>query len=459
MEAGVPPGYICGMPTQATILARRFGYGPAGAQGDSAEALVAGLRGDDVMQQQFPMTSREELARLRTSLAEAARAKGDRQGRKKAGADLAEVEERALVVSMARIVASETPFRERLAWFWQDHFTVVSRKRRSEGQPVDFLETAMRPHLAGRFADMLKAATTHPAMIQYLDQDTSVGPSSEAARNGKRGLNENLAREVLELHTMGVGGGYSQADVREFAELLTGLVAADDAGRGFRQGMAEPGPETVLGREYGIDSEGLKAIRAALDDLARHPDTARHLARKLAVHFIQDDPPADMVDTMAAAYADNDTALIPVYQAMLAHPAALAPAPQKARQPFDFLGAALRALQVPADRLVGLNRQVSRGVLRRPLALMGQPFLSPAGPDGWAEDTSAWLTPQGLAGRIAWAMRVPQRLLERLPDPEDFAQVALGDDIADSVSFAARRAPTRAEGVGVVLASPGFNLR
>jgi uncharacterized protein (DUF1800 family) len=450
------------MATSKTILARRFGYGPAGQQSSTPESLVSDLRGRDDMKVRFPAISREEIDNLRKAYSRAAQSfrsgkTNDPTALAAARLDLREVKERSLTLALARIVATATPFRERLVWFWADHFTVVAKLNRTEGWPVDFVETAIRPHVAGNFADMLKASTIHPAMVSYLDQMDSVGPSSPAAKDGKRGLNENLAREILELHTLGVGGDYTQADVREFAELLTGLVRVGETP--FKRSQAEPGAETVLGREYGGKRPKLDDILTALDDLAHHPSTARHLARKLAVHFVSDAPPDDMVDQMAAAYMKSGGDLLPVYKAMLAHPGATAPAPEKARQPFDFIAAALRSMQIAPKRLVDLDQRMLRLAMVRPLTLMGQPFMAPNGPDGWAEASSAWLTSQGLAARIAWAMRVPERLLHNLPDPVDFARVALADDASEALIVAASRAQTRGEAIGVILSSPEFNLR
>jgi uncharacterized protein (DUF1800 family) len=187
---------------------------------------------------------------------------------------------------------------------------------------------------------MLMAVATHPAMLLYLDQAQSVGPNSARGARRDRGLNENYARELMELHTLGVGAVYSQDDVRQLAELLTGLAVDPVAGFVFDARRVEPGPERVLGRDYAGD--GIEAIRAVLADLAARPETARHLAHKLAVHFVADDPDPGLVTAMEAAFRDSGGDLVAVTAALLAHPAAWAEAAAKARQPFDFVVAALR---------------------------------------------------------------------------------------------------------------------
>ncbi len=193
-----------------------------------------------------------------------------------------------------RAIASRTGFRERLVAFWTDHFTVAANGPVLSALVPDLVENAIRPHVGGRFGDMLEAVTLHPAMLIYLNQVQSAGPNSVAGKRRGKGLNENLAREVLELHTLGVGAGYTQDDVRQLAELLTGL-SVDKSGFTFRSRIAEPGAEVVLGKRYGGGEASLGDIRAVLADIAVHPDTARHLARKLIVHFVGGEVPEDWV--------------------------------------------------------------------------------------------------------------------------------------------------------------------
>ena len=211
---------------------------------------------------------------------------------------------RGLGLTMLRWSETQSGFRERLALFWTDHFTTVGKSEPQRSAVSIYVDAAIRPHLSGRFGDLLVAAVTHPMMLTYLDQRVSVGPQSAFARRKgtSRGLNENLAREVLELHTLGVDGPYTQADVRQLAELFTGLTIDRSGAMAFRPGWAEPGEELVLGRRYGGNPARLEAVEQALHDLAVHPATADHVARKLAVHFVSDAPDPGLVAHMAARF-------------------------------------------------------------------------------------------------------------------------------------------------------------
>ncbi|WP_281985203.1 DUF1800 domain-containing protein [Thalassorhabdomicrobium marinisediminis] len=360
---------------------------------------------------------------------------------------------------MARAAHGRDGFRERLTRFWADHFTVRPVNGGARHLVSPYIEEAIRPNVAGRFDDMLIAAVESPMLILYFNQHQSMGPNSKAAEHNDRGLNENLAREVLELHTLGVGGSYGQTDVREFAELLTGVTANARNGAYFRAQQAEPGAETVLGRTYGGAEESIEHVRHALRDLARHPDTAHHLAQKLAVHFLSARPEADLIDAMARAYLDGDTHLPAMYEVMLRHASAWQPQLEKVKQPVDFVASALRALAVPEGVILDASMQRVRQLIQRPLSVMGQTWQAPVGPDGWPEADEAWVTPQGMAGRITWAMRVPERLLEVLPDPREFVFHALGPNPPEAVVFAAGAAETVSDGVGLVLASAAFQRR
>lgn len=363
----------------------------------------------------------------------------------------------ALRVTMARAVDTEDALRERLVWFWADHFTVKARTHRHPFMPATLVEDAIRPHLTGRFADMLVAVTLHPAMLIYLDQAQSTGPGSRRGQRTRAGLNENFARELIELHTLGVGAGYTQGDVREMAELLTGLGFDPEFGFVFEPGRAEPGAETVLGRTY--RGKGTGPILHALRDLAARPETAAHLARKLAVHFVADAPDPGLVDDLAQIFTLSEGNLGTVTAALLHHPAAAAPEARKVRQPVDFMAAALRALGVGGADLKRMDGAAFRRLIRQPLAAMGQPWQDPRGPDGWPEAAEAWITPQGLAGRIHWGMTAPGRLVDEMPDPVALARRALGPRTDDALRLALSRSESRRDGVGLVFAAPAFNRR
>jgi len=452
----------------ATIAAIRFGYGlplPAGAAAEPAPMLAA-LAAADAMAARYPGVGTEAALALAVRVQAARKAalglddaarNAARKETMEAASALAGGAARAAV---ARALANPDGLRERLVQFWTDHFTVARRGLPYVALPSAMVEDAIRPNLTAPFAVMLAAVTTHPAMLLYLNQDKSVGPGSVAGRRRGRGLNENLAREVLELHTLGVGAGYSQTDVRQLAELMTGLSFTPEEGFAFQPRWAEPGAETVLGRSYGdTGPPGLEPVLAALADLAVRPETGQHLARKLAVHFLADDPDPAAVSAMASAWAETGGDLGAVTAALLGHPAAWVPPGAKVRQPFDYLVTGLRALGVTGDRVMAMPGPAFRRHVLMPMAAMGQPWQQPRGPDGWPEDAADWITPQGLAARLRWSMDTPEQLADPLPDPRLFVERALADAAAPELIVASGRAETRRDGVGLILASPDFNRR
>lgn len=445
-----------------TLSAIRFGYGlPRTKITATPEAMLATLAGPDHMAQRHPSLGMTEALPLVAQVIEARKASrkdmAKRDSHKAAFRDVTLATETGIRVQFARALDADDGFRERLTAFWADHFTTKARSAPERPLPSAHIHDAIRPNLTGHFADMLIASTLHPAMLAYLDQSASVGPRSPFGKRRGRGLNENLAREVIELQSLGVGASYNQQDVRQMALLLTGLDTNPRDGFVFLPNRAEPGAETVLGKAY--DGEGLAPIKAALSDLARNPATATHIAGKLARHFVSDAPEPALVAAMAAAYNDNDGALMPVYAAMLTHPAAWKPKLMKARQPVDFILAALRAFGTTGDELRRMARGPFLRMILRPMSLMGQSWQQPNGPDGWAEEAEAWITPQGLGARIAWAMEVPGQLVVPMPDPVSFAQRALGSAADERLLWAAARASSKREGVGLVLASAAFNRR
>jgi len=449
----------------ATLAAIRFGTGRA--PGDDAPrtpaALLARLQAPDQMLRDFPSESfaaRAVLAhRMRLARRAVRRGTGGRAEVKALRRKLIEALGRDLRVTLARGIAARVGFRERLTWFWANHFTVVGKGLVTRPGVTPYIDEAIRPHLAGRFADLLKAADTHPMMLIYLDQASSVGPDSAAARRRHRGLNENLAREVMELHTVGVGAPYSQTDVRQFAKLLTSLGVGKGGRFVFRPRWAEPGAETVLGKSYGGGKALLADIHAVLDDLARRSETIRHIATKLAAHFVADNPDPALVTHIEAAWRASDGDLPTIYGALVEHPAAQAVPAAKAKPPFDYIVSALRALGENGRQVEALSRHRLRMLVHRPLAAMGQPFQRPGGPDGWHDRVGDWITPQGLAGRIQWAMTAPDALVRQMPDPRGFVDVALGPRADSPLRHTVGMAASRAEGVGLVLASPEFQRR
>lgn len=451
------------MPPSPSLIAFRYGCGlPLTADAPLIpKAMLDALAGPDAMAARFPVVSYDWVHERVADIArnkQAAKSDPVLQTRLDGvDAELKEAGIAALRASIARCLEASDTFRERLVAFWADHFTVSAGGQDDAISPYAFVEDAIRPHVAGRFGDMLSAVVHHPVMLRYLDQIRSVGPNSDRAQRRGGGLNENLARELLELHSMGVGASYTQDDVRQLAELLTGLTYDARRGYAFDPRLAEPGPETVLGKTY--EGKGEAPIRAFLHDLARHPETGRHIARKLAVHFISDTPDPALVEAMAAAWDASGGDLQAVYAALLTHEAAWSGPAAKARQPWDFLIAALRGLGVTGQDVMGWPRQTITDVVLTPLRAMGQPWKSPPGPDGWPEALEVWITPQGLAERITWAMRWPAELARPLPEPKALAETVLADRASPALLWAVVRAENRAEGVGIALSSPEFNRR
>lgn len=451
----------------------RFGCGlsPLAAPPESAAQMLARLAGPDEMAARFPVSSLQDAAAQVPLYRQLNRQR--RQAEDKAAQAEAEQAFKALRRQNAqarlhwhgqrlqRHIRTRDGLRERLALFWADHFTAQGKSPATRMLGAPYADSVIRPHLAGRFEDMLIAAVTSPLMLLYLDQNRSAGPGSQAAKRRKRlgGLNENLAREVLELHTLGVDGPYGQDDVRQLAELFTGLGLSREGGFVFRPGMAEPGPETVLGETYGGGRARLGQVLEALRDLARHPATARHIGRKLAVHFTADEPDPALTAHLAARYQDTGGDLMAVYEALLEHPAAWAPELANVKPPFDYVASACRALGLDTARIAGLRPGQLRRLLLAPLTPMGQRWGFSGGPDGWPEEDGAWITPAALAARLRWAMAAPRELTETLPDPRAFAAASLGGYADARVQFAAAAAETRAEAVGLVLSAPAFQRR
>ncbi|MEM8755262.1 MAG: DUF1800 family protein, partial [Pseudomonadota bacterium] len=313
-------------PSKQTIAAIRFGYGfhPEQTGPRDAAGLIASLGlGDAATRAAEPGLGGPPLAEQAALFAEFAelrrRNRDDdlRPQMKVLSRRITEAFRRASAARVLASVKSEHGFYERLVWFWADHFAVAARNLHGRALTPRFELDAIRPFVTGSFRSMLRAATTHPAMIWFLNQNGSIGPNSEAGRRSGRGLNENLAREVIELHTVGVGADYTQNDVREFAELLTGLTFEFGTGEPrFVARRAEPGAETVMGVRYGGGAADIEDIHAALDDLAAHPSTGRHIANKLARHFVSDTPSDRLVTHIETAFNRTDGRLTSVYEAL-----------------------------------------------------------------------------------------------------------------------------------------------
>ncbi|GAA4008431.1 DUF1800 domain-containing protein [Sphingomonas humi] len=372
---------------------------------------------------------------------------------------------RAVAARTSAALTTPTPFLERMAHFWANHFAVAATKVTTIGYAGLLELDAIRPNLTGSFADLLLAVERHPAMLLYLDQAQSVGPNSivgqrAGARGRDIGLNENLAREILELHTLGVRTGYSQVDVTEFARALTGWTVAG-IGRGpmqrflsgprgdfgFADVLHEPGARTILGKRYGEDGEA--QARAVLLDLATHPATARHIATKLARHFIADDPPATAVAGVEKAFLDSRGDLPTVYRALIAAPEAWQTDRPKFRNPWEWTIASLRALDMPAP-----PAQRTAGLLQE----LGMPVWRPTSPAGFDDIAASWAGPDALVRRVEAAGRFATAAGQGV-DARALAPKMLGAALSTVTATAISRAESPATGLALLLVSPEFLKR
>ena len=463
--------------THSAIAANRFGLG---ARPGELAALGADPRGwlRAQLQGSPPQLSGWDLRGSQETLAQALELRRDIQQQRKAervDAALAEAQLQKVgqllkpiyvneaTARFAEAVSSERPFLERLTQFWANHFAVSVDKQLLAGLAGSFEREAIRPQVLGRFSDMLLAVETHPAMLLYLDNHLSVGPHSPAALRLERrqldrkiGINENLAREILELHTLGVGGGYTQTDVTTFAEVITGWSIGDVRGRFpggepgkflFRAEVHEPGPKVVLNTRY--PDGGFGQGVAVLNDLARHPSTAAFIATKLARHFIADEPPPAAVRHLAGAFSASEGDLPTLYRALIDAREAWAQPLAKYKTPNDYITSAYRGLALPVE--------AGKGPLG-PFDTLGQRNWQPGSPAGWPDKSADWDGASALLKRIEWADAIGARLGSRR-DAEELAPQLLGANLSAPTRTAVARATTAAQAVTLLLAAPEFMRR
>ena len=350
-----------------------------------------------------------------------------------------------------RALDAEIGFAERWVTFWNNHFAVKGTGS-LQGVVGAYEREAIRPHAFGRFEDILLAATRHPVMLRYLDNGRSIGPNSPVGLRREKGLNENHAREILELHTLGVDADYTQADVTALAKVLTGWTTETGRRRpeNFRQFVFdkrrhEPGDHTVMGITY--PEGGVEQGEAVLHDLAVHPATARHIARKLARHFVADDPPEALVDHLDAEFRRTEGDLKAVAKALVLSDDAWGP-PTKLKTPQEFLWSSLRALDLELRSQLAI----------RSLKTLGQPIWEPASPEGFSDETATWLAPDALTNRLD----IVQEMVQRAPgndDPSELLIGVLGPNVSQETQAAVRRAESREQGLALMLMSAEFQRR
>jgi uncharacterized protein (DUF1800 family) len=350
--------------------------------------------------------------------------------------------------------STDRPFAERLVWFWSNHFVVSAVNPRATTLVGAFEREAIRPHITSKFEDMALAAMSHPAMLLYLDNAESIGPNSLAGARSGKGRNENLGRELMELYTLGVDGGYTQADVISMANILTGWSLDKDGGNNgfaFYANRHEPGAVTLRGKSYPPSLDGgVQAIK----DLADDPATARHIARKMAVHFIADEPPPESVARLEKTFVETHGDLHAMARTVVGDPAAWAPGPRKMRNPVEYVTAGYRLLGLPsADKT---DKQV-KGALAA-TRLMGQTPLAPPAPKGWPDTSDAWSGPDAVLTRIEWAKQVGQAMPHGF-DAAAIADAGMGPLLSPDTKLAMQRAESPSDALALLIASPEFQRR
>src|SRR5450631_4533711 len=376
---------------------------------------------------------------------------------------------RAQVLARAQSAAlTNRPFAERLVHFWANHFAISADKGAVFGLAGTLENEVVRAHVNGRFVDLLTAVEQHPAMIAFLDNQFSVGADSAAAQTTARrtavgnipkrefGINENLAREILELHTLGVNGGYSQLDVTNLAQIITGWsigggngrLAGGQPGRFFFRGnLHEPGARSFLGKRYAQEEQAQG--QAVLEDLARHPSTARFIATKLVRHFVADEPPRAIVERVAGAFLKSDGDLPLVYSKLLESPEAWDASLPKFKTPEDLVFSTLRAFDTVPSQPEDVIRSFD---------LLGQRQYTPGSPAGWPDTAKAWDGSDALMHRVLWASRMAQRC-DRGADPRAVAASCLGGYARTETLTALSRAASGQQALALLVMSPEFQRR
>jgi uncharacterized protein (DUF1800 family) len=478
----------------AALALHRFGFGPVGDSistiaGDPRGALLADLDRPGAGQIAAVLPSSAESARqvsdfqaaqqAQQKLAQRAKQEADAKAQANAGMSMANASmnlsdaaapppqapppkpanqppplPQQLLQSEVKVrfdaaATADIGFVERLVWFWSNHFCISADKIVAMAGPYE--REAIRPHVLGRFADLLIAVESHPAMLFYLDNVQSMGADSIAGINRDKGLNENLARETLELHTLGVRSGYSQADVTSFANVLTGWSWIDPAEPehggefAFIKRLHQPGDQVVLGKRYA--DTGVEQGRAVLADLARHPATAQHIAGQLAAHFVSDTPPPSLVAKLAKTFHDSDGNLKEVAKTLVTADEAWTPQRQKLKPPAEWIAGVIR--------LSGTQAIIPIGRIMYAQATLGAPLWRPPAPNGWPDTEAAWI--DGIPHRVDIASEFAGRA--QGVDPLLLLNSGLGPLASRETHDTVARAETRAQALALLVMSPEFLRR
>lgn len=445
--------------SQAIVATHRFGLGPRPGELESALADPGGWVNNQIGKYSVPsFHGSKEILDLQTQ-SRVARSSQDQDLQRELTQKLrvATLEDASARIRLA--IESETPFSERLVHFWSNHFAISLDKAAVAGIGGSFEAEAIRPNIFGRFEDLLMASSKHPGMLLYLDNAQSIGPDSRRGSRSERGLNENLAREILELHTLGVNGGYSQDDVTSFAKVITGWTVANQqlperfveqqGSFAYLDLAHEPGSQRVLGKTY--RQSGIEQGEAVLKDLAIHPQTAEHIATKLARHFIQDDPPQRVIDALSNSFLQTGGDLSVLYKSLLAQDEIWAAQRQKYRAPFEWMVSVLRAVgytNLPVASTQRADRQLNTS-----LETLGQSTWRPGSPAGWPDTADRWTSPDSLGKRIEWANTLAQQIGSNLP-ANRFLQTQYGTQVSADLAKAVSRAESNEQALVMAIMAP-----
>ena len=356
-------------------------------------------------------------------------------------------------------VTSDQMFTNRLQAFWANHFALGATNRFLKATAGLYEATTIRPNMFGSFYDLLVNAELSTAMVYYLNLQNSIGPNSKSGNRNKKGFNENLGREILELHTVGVDGGYNQDDIVAFSKILTGWHVEKDSGQVvFTPGRAEPGTKFMMGKSFGGAKPQEQEAKDAFRFLADHPSTARFITHKLAVHFVGPNNP-ELEKALESEFKSSKGNLTAVYKVLLTHPASAAPLGKNMRNDFVFLVSALRASKIDPKAFELKSREEGKPP-NNPLTVgsmenLTQKLWAAPSPKGWSDDPNFWLSPSVIGARL---IRIPM-IVKHFEDEEPaiFAARVLGPNLRPQTLSTIKLASSRQLALGLVLASPEFN--
>jgi len=354
---------------------------------------------------------------------------------------------------------SNTPFLERVIMFFCNHLTVSAEKNDVALFVPSFQKEVVRANLHRGYGAMLTASTKHPAMLKYLDNIRSSGPDSKKGKRKKIGLNENLAREILELHSIGLESGYTQADVLAFSNILTGwsIPRNQKEFKGtsffFRARVHQPGSQAEMGIRYA--QPGVKKGERVLADLAQSKFTAQRLAYKLVQHFLSDQPDPKLVSNMAKAYLNGKDDIIAMLKEMIRAPESWAPIQKKLKRPDEYVLSTMRMLIPKGHRL---NKKQQKQLLGN-LVVMGQkPFFAPS-PEGWSDNADEWLSGESMLRRLRFAELIAAQFVSEHEDIVQLAEQHLGPTLSEKTRLMIARAPSRKTALALLLSAPDFQRR